>query len=460
MFERLLKPKFYSKCKTIVKCTRTRLGAIQKKRTSVQKYLKNDIAELLRSGLDINAYGRAEGLLVEQNMSSCYDLLEKFTECISNHLQGLSKKRDCPEECKEAVSSLIYAAARFADLPELRELRTLFTQKFGNSLEPCLSKEFVEKLRQDPPTREMKIQLLIDIAQEFHIEWDSKALEQRLCRVSPLHEERTKHDSPSDSDKEKWHNSHDVAIHETDILVVGSKQGDVRDSKRIEKDLLARGNNDMSESSSDEETSIDLSSQDGPKTCSSFGDSVSEDEVESKRPSSYGLFPPPYLKPKANQDKSSSEKTEDSAALPKKEANPCLVPEKPKPRSVRTRPLKPPPGYDYVPPSRTVSAAKQGSSGMDSEKAKHGQQERAKISDEDDSDFRSDEAKILDGFLTKQSPARGNSLPSEPVTSTKSLENARANSLEPEMLSAERHVHPKLPDYDDLAARISALRGR
>jgi len=49
--------------------------------------------------------------------------------------------RDCPEECKEAVSSLMDAAARTGDLPELRQLRTLFTDKYGNSLEPYANKE-------------------------------------------------------------------------------------------------------------------------------------------------------------------------------------------------------------------------------------------------------------------------------------------------------------------------------
>jgi hypothetical protein len=37
---------------------KVRLEAIKKKRNAVQKYLKNDISDLLRSGLDINAYGR------------------------------------------------------------------------------------------------------------------------------------------------------------------------------------------------------------------------------------------------------------------------------------------------------------------------------------------------------------------------------------------------------------------
>lgn len=44
-------------------------------------------------------------------------------------------QRECPEECKEAVASLMFAAARFADLPELRDLRNIFTERYGNSLE-------------------------------------------------------------------------------------------------------------------------------------------------------------------------------------------------------------------------------------------------------------------------------------------------------------------------------------
>lgn len=49
--------------------------------------------------------------------------------------------RECPEECKEAASSLMHAAARFSDLPELRELRTVFTERYGNSIESYVNKE-------------------------------------------------------------------------------------------------------------------------------------------------------------------------------------------------------------------------------------------------------------------------------------------------------------------------------
>lgn len=40
--------------------------------------------------------------------------------------------RECPEELAEAISSLIYAASRWGEFPELHELREVFTSRYGN----------------------------------------------------------------------------------------------------------------------------------------------------------------------------------------------------------------------------------------------------------------------------------------------------------------------------------------
>ena len=36
---------------------------------------------------------QVEGLLVEQNMSSCYELITKYIGCILDHVKDLSKQR-------------------------------------------------------------------------------------------------------------------------------------------------------------------------------------------------------------------------------------------------------------------------------------------------------------------------------------------------------------------------------
>ncbi|KAM7255531.1 hypothetical protein ACFE04_008429 [Oxalis oulophora] len=338
MFKGLTKPKFYVKCKSGLKMTKTRLEGIRKKKNSVQRYLKNDIADLIRNDLHYNAYGRADGLLIEQNMTSCYDDVDKFCECIYPQLSTMQKQSQCPDECKEAVQSLIYAAARFADLPELRDLRSMFTEKYGSSVEPFVNKEFVEKLKGNPPTKEMKIQLMHNIANEFAIEWDSKALEQKLFIPPP----------PSENDQGK----HSFPKYDND---------DEGFTKRDD-------NKEESETGS-----------------SSVG-SCSEEDNEVSTPSREKKIINDAAKEKTTQ-----------------------------PRSVRRKNLKPPPGRENI---NYASVAK---------------------------------------YEMPLCPARSASLPLESEYEP-CLKPARASSLEPEMLGAG-HVHPKLPDYDDLAARIAALNG-
>ncbi|XP_058732558.1 uncharacterized protein LOC131604082 [Vicia villosa] len=269
-----------------VKCIKTRLETIQKKRRYVHKFTKDDIAELLRRGRDYDAYKRAEWLLFEEKMLSCYEFIEKFIGCVSDHLEDLIQQSDCPEECKEAIPSLIYAAARISDLPELRDLRTVFTEKYENSLEPYINKEFVDKLRRDPPTREMKIRLLYDIAQEFSIKWNAKGLKKIL------------HKDPNEKSG-------------GEECEYTSKENEAREQY----------------SSDDETTSTDTSSSPhhhGRKSSSSSFGSVSEDdheqkqkvEEEIKKPRSFLLIPPPYqLKQNTNNN---SNKTMDSEALDEK----------------------------------------------------------------------------------------------------------------------------------------------
>lgn len=185
MFEGLLKGKFFNKCKLAARMTKARLEMIKKKRIAMHKFLRNDIAELLKNGLDKNAYDRAEGYLVEQNRTSYYEFVDRFCLQILNNVSIMSKQSECPQDCNEAVSSLIYAAARFADLPDLRDLRKLFTERYGTSLDSYVNKEFVDKLKWVYPSKDMKLQLMKDIAEESGVQWDQNAAERKLFNHVP-----------------------------------------------------------------------------------------------------------------------------------------------------------------------------------------------------------------------------------------------------------------------------------
>ncbi|KAF0904537.1 hypothetical protein E2562_035434 [Oryza meyeriana var. granulata] len=153
------------------------------------RFMKKDIADLLTNGLDTHAFGRMDGLIIEMNHASCYDMIEQFCEYIGKQLNILQKQRDCPQETREAVSTIIFAAARFPDLPELCDLRHIFTERYGNFLEPFVSLEFVQKLENKVFTNEEKLQAMQSVSEEFSVNFDTKALKIKLWATP-----ETKHD--------------------------------------------------------------------------------------------------------------------------------------------------------------------------------------------------------------------------------------------------------------------------
>ncbi|CAL4966774.1 unnamed protein product [Urochloa decumbens] len=189
MFDSLLNSKFYNKCKHAFKCIRTRMAPIRRKKHAMIRFLKKDVADLLANGLDTHAFGRMDGLIVELNHACCYDMIEEFCDYIGKQLGSLQKQRECPPETREAVSTLIFAAARFPDLPELCDLRHIFTERYGNFVEPFVSFEFVRKLDSTEFTNEDKLQVMQSIAEELSVSFDAKELTRKLWAMS-----ETEHD--------------------------------------------------------------------------------------------------------------------------------------------------------------------------------------------------------------------------------------------------------------------------
>ena len=244
-------------------------------------------------------------------------------------------------------------------------------------------------------------------------------------------------------------------LDKTDNLVTGEKHTDGRDwntSKGKERDTISQGSKEINDeswkhqsSSDDDEASTDMSSLDGRKASSSSLGSISEDEIEVKKPSSYWLVPPPYLKQRTNKGETNSKKTTDS----NHDYHEPVMQEKPMPRSSRRRPLKAiPTQHDTVSDSKTYDAAKLDSGGNNSAKGE------AYVSQQAEYDTGQNRRRT-------RSYVRGTSLPPEPTTSVEtSSGRSRSISLGSEMKGGAGMVHPNLPDYDDLAARLRAFGGR
>ncbi|KAJ0492069.1 putative vacuolar protein sorting-associated protein Ist1 [Helianthus annuus] len=169
MSEALLKRKIYKKRTLLIKGTLMRIAMIKRRRSVMRKHYRSDIAELMRIGHNSDAFAGVGRLYVYENMLLSYEFVERYCTLVLNQLKAMND--ECPSECKEAVSSLMYAAARFGDVPELGEVRSLFFDMFGNSFESFVNKEFIDLLNPNSPTKEMKIQLMQEIAQEHGVEW-------------------------------------------------------------------------------------------------------------------------------------------------------------------------------------------------------------------------------------------------------------------------------------------------
>ncbi|KAL4572205.1 hypothetical protein LXL04_018975 [Taraxacum kok-saghyz] len=548
--------------------TRTRIEVLRRRAEAKQRFLKEDLAKLLANGLDVNAYGRTEDFIGGLNLLSCYNFIDQSCEYILKQLSVMQKLGQCPEECRETVASLMFAAARFSDLPELRDLRDVFQDRYGNGLECYVNQVFVDKLASKPPVVEKRIKLLQDIAAEFSIHWDSKGFQQRMDSPSTIPQEQVRKFVPPNlsDDKYKVQNGkerivegpplhkngnvnfrrqvvqvpivereekHSIEKIKHDIPFMGrdEKRGHklegylsktrpesdsnniIRNKTRLESDSDNNVIRSRTRPESDSDNNI-IRNNRMPST--SYRTEVKEDVIKStqkvqeeekeKEPISLlkppynkpppppyikSNIPPPYTKPNTHHQPPppAADLPPPSSGRRNKDHNndlplPLPLPLLPKPRSVRRKHSKSSSSHDEIGSSEDSRIVRR----MYSSRRK----ERKGLEilfDDEHYEQKDEEEKMMDKLLLHYSkkptaydgklrkkksskspvnddevemegnvvPMRSISLPHESEIVPKKV-YARANSFQPDNQAA--HVHPKLPDYDDLAARFAALRGR
>ncbi|KAL5976176.1 hypothetical protein ACLOJK_020506 [Asimina triloba] len=173
--------------KKLIGCARCRLKLLRSKRDAIVRHVRADIAQLLRGGHQQTAFFRVEQLVNDQSILAAYDLLDHYCEFILLNLPYIRKHRDCPNDIKEAISSLIFAAARCADLPELQTLRELFGKRYGNDFVMAAGQSFpgnlvnqqdlirfpmqiTEKLSTRSVSDDERFELIEEIAVEYDIQ--------------------------------------------------------------------------------------------------------------------------------------------------------------------------------------------------------------------------------------------------------------------------------------------------
>ncbi|OIW09631.1 hypothetical protein TanjilG_28230 [Lupinus angustifolius] len=178
-----------SKCKTAAKMAVARIKLLRNKREVVVRQMRRDIAMLLQSGQDATARIRVEHVMREQNVLAANEFIELFCELVVARLSIISKQRECPADLKEGIASIVFASCRCSEIPELVSLKKIFEKKYGKDfvsaatdLRPScgVNRQLIEKLSVRTPPGEVKLKVMKDIAKEYQIDWDTAESEKEL----------------------------------------------------------------------------------------------------------------------------------------------------------------------------------------------------------------------------------------------------------------------------------------
>ncbi|KAK2458766.1 hypothetical protein P8452_05311 [Trifolium repens] len=173
---------FSTRCKTCLNLAISRMKLLQNKRDVQLKQMRKEISQFLQAGQEPIARIRVEHIIREQNIWAAYEILELFCEFVLARVPIIENQKECPPELREAIASIIFAAPRCSDIPDLLHIKNLFTTKYGKEFVSGISelrpdsgvnRTIIEKLSVIAPSGEVKLKVLTDIAEEYNLAWDS-----------------------------------------------------------------------------------------------------------------------------------------------------------------------------------------------------------------------------------------------------------------------------------------------
>jgi hypothetical protein len=158
----------------------SRFNMASNKKTALMKQQMREIAKLLAESppKEEKARIRAEALIRDDGTVEAYEILQLSCELICERIKLITASKQCPEDLKGTISTLIWASTR-VDIKELIEVRKQFRAKYGKKFDAAalsneggvLNERIVAKLSVQPPTAFLVQTYLEKIADEFQVEW-------------------------------------------------------------------------------------------------------------------------------------------------------------------------------------------------------------------------------------------------------------------------------------------------
>ncbi|GKU97549.1 hypothetical protein SLEP1_g10687 [Rubroshorea leprosula] len=108
-------------------------------------------------------------------MLDVFVMLENYCHLLIERVDLIPKSKECPDELKEAASSLIFVSSRCGEFPELLHIREILSSKFGRDFTAravelrnncSVNPKMIRKLSTEKPSLESKVRVLKEIASE------------------------------------------------------------------------------------------------------------------------------------------------------------------------------------------------------------------------------------------------------------------------------------------------------
>lgn len=166
------------KFRPLVSVAISRLAVLKNQRQVKCSQASSDVVQLLQQGHHERALLRVEHVIKEQNMLDAFMMMESYCNLLTERIHLIEQDRVCPEELREAISSLLYASSRCGEFPELLQIRALFASHYGREFvgraielrNNCgVNPKMVQKLSTRQPELENRVKVLKEIASENSI---------------------------------------------------------------------------------------------------------------------------------------------------------------------------------------------------------------------------------------------------------------------------------------------------
>ncbi|KGN45949.1 uncharacterized protein LOC101211044 [Cucumis sativus] len=164
-----------SKFRPLLNLSLSRLSILTAQRRVGCSQANSDVLQLLQLSHHHRALLRVEKVIKDQNALDAYVLIEGYLNLLLERTTLLEQQSECPEELKEAVAGLLFAASRCGDFPELHEIKSVLTTRFGKEFTAravelrnnCgVNLSLMQKLSTRQPTLETRMDALKSIASE------------------------------------------------------------------------------------------------------------------------------------------------------------------------------------------------------------------------------------------------------------------------------------------------------